>query len=113
MEVLTEDEPGRIKPLLAEDKFFWLDLLDPTELDLQALEELLGLHPPAVEDTREWGQLPRLDDYHDHVLLIFFSARIVDGVAEPVEVHVYVSGEWIVTARNCGTRLDSQRDWLT
>ncbi len=114
MEVLTEVDDGRIRKLLEADTFFWLDLLetnnDHTQLD--KLSPLLGLHPAAIEDTREWGQLPRLDDYGDHVLLIFFTAREVDGRVEPVEVHVYVSGRWIVTARRCDTKLDRKRDWL-
>jgi magnesium transporter len=112
MEVLTEVDDTRIKHLLEADEFFWLDLLEPDEQQLEELAALVGLHPAAVEDTLEWGQLPRLDNYNDHVLLIFFSARIVDGHAEPVEVHVYVSGHWIISARRCRTQLDSQRDWI-
>jgi magnesium transporter len=113
VQVLTEVDAERISTLLRADTFFWLDLLEPSRDALDSLSALLGLHPAAVEDTREWGQLPRLDDYDDHVLLIFFSARSVDGEhVEPVEVHVYVSGRWIVTARQCETKLDRQRDWL-
>ncbi len=112
MEVLTSVDAGRIRRLLDAETFFWLDLVRPTPEDLQELSGLLGLHPAAVEDTREWDQLPRLDDYHDHVLLVFFSARTIDGHAEPVEAHVYVSGRWIFTARRCQTGLDGQRDWL-
>jgi magnesium transporter len=112
VEVLTEVDSGRIEKLLAADTFFWLDLLDPTRDQLEQLSGLIGMHPAAVEDTREWGQLPRLDDYGDHVLLIFFTARSEDGKVEPVEVHVYVSGHWIVTAHQCETKLDHKRDWL-
>jgi magnesium transporter len=112
VEVLTDVDGERITKLLAADTFFWLDLLDPTREQLDQLSGLIGMHPAAVEDTREWGQLPRLDDYGDHVLLIFFTARSHEGQVEPVEVHVYVSGRWIVTARNCETRLDHQRDWI-
>jgi magnesium transporter len=112
VEVLTEVDEARIKRLLADDEFFWLDLVEPSDEHLDQLSALIGLHPAAIEDTREWDQLPRLDDYGDHVMLIFFSARILDGVADPVEVHVYVSGHWIVTARLCETRLESQREWL-
>jgi magnesium transporter len=92
--------------------FFWLDLMSPTAEDLERMSELLGLHPAAVEDSREWEQLPRLDEYDDHALLIFFTARERDGHVEPVEVHVYVSGSWIVTLRRCETKLDAQRSWI-
>src|SRR4051794_1884836 len=112
VEVLTEVDRERVGKLLEADHFFWLDLVGPSRDALDSLSALLGLHPAAVEDTREWDQLPRLDDYGDHVLLIFFSARELDGRVEPVEVHVYVSGSWIVTARRCETKLDGRRDWL-
>jgi magnesium transporter len=112
VEVVTEVDEQRIRKLLDADTFFWLDLLSPDHDELERLSALLGLHPAAVEDTREWDQLPRLDDYGDHVLLIFFSARTEQDRAEPVEVHVYVSGHWIVTARQCETKLDHKRQWL-
>jgi magnesium transporter len=113
MEVLTEVQGERIRRLLDADTFFWLDLLSPTHDQMETLSALINLHPAAVEDTREWGQLPRIDDYHDYVLLIFFSARSVEGRVEPVEVHVYVSGRWIVTARRCETQLDRKRELLS
>lgn len=112
MEVLTEVKDARLRELLDAGTFFWLDLIKPESDDIAGLSEVLGLHPAAVEDTREWGQFPRVDDYGDHVLLVFFSARPVGDRVEPVEVHVYVSGRWIITARRCDTRLDGKREWL-
>lgn len=112
MDVLTRVDPERVRRLLDAGTYFWADLLSPGDAGLEALGDLLGLHPAALEDTREWGQLPRLDDYGDHVMLVFFSARERDDLVEPVEVHVYVSGSWVVTVRNCPTSLDGQREWL-
>jgi magnesium transporter len=112
MKVLTAVDPERIKALLAADTFFWLDVRGPEAEDLQTLAGLLGLHPAAVEDTIEMDQMPRLDDYGDHVLLIFFTAEASGGTARPLEVHVFASGGWIVTARHCPCRLDSVHEWL-
>ena len=108
MQVLTSVDEVR-----DAQTFFWLDLLSPSHADLARLSEHLGLHPAAIEDSIEWEQLPRLDDYDDHVLLVFFSARELEGHVEPVEVHVYISGSWIVTIRRCDTGLDSQRQFIT
>ncbi len=116
MEVLTAVDGDRIRSLLDADEYFWLDLLVDEEEgrpdSLNRVRDLLHLHPAAMEDTREWSQLPKLDDYGDHVLLVFFSARVVDDRAEPVEVHVYISGGWIFTARRCRTPLDALHDRL-
>ncbi len=101
MEVLTELDRGRITALRTRDEFFWLDLRAPSSHDLDAVGELLGLHELALEDTREFGQRPKLDRYPDAVLLVYYSARIAPGgdVIEPVEVHLHVSGGFLFTAR--------------
>jgi magnesium transporter len=65
-----------------------------------------------MEDSREWNQLPKLDDYNDHVLIVFFTAEVNGDTTRPIEVHVYVSGHWIVTLRRCETPLDGLHDWL-
>jgi len=101
MEVLTEVDRGRIEALRAQDEFFWLDLTSPTERDLDATGELLGLHELALEDTREFNQRPKLDRYRDAVLLVFWSARVAsDGVGvEQIEVHLHISGGFVFSAR--------------
>jgi magnesium transporter len=110
MQVLAELDRGRIEALLARDEYFWLDLATPSDADLDALGELLGLHALALEDTREFGQRPKLDRYPDAVLLVYWSARVADGV-EPVEVHLHISGGWLVTVRRTPSpELDSLRD---
>ena len=47
-------------------------------------------------------QRPKLDRYDDHVLLVFYTARATGDAgrpAAPIEVHVYISGDFIVTVR--------------
>ncbi len=100
MLVLIAVESDKITDRLRRDEFFWLDLAQPSDEDLDALREALDLHPMALEDTREFGQRPKVDAYQDYVLIVFFTAQESDDperVVHPVEVHVYVSGHWIVT----------------
>src|SRR5215210_1985587 len=101
MEVLTELDRGRIEALVARDEFFWLDLMDPAPTELDALGPLLGLHPLALEDTREFGQRAKVDRYPQAVLIVFFTARVPDdrrGV-ELIEIHLHISGGFLFTAR--------------
>jgi magnesium transporter len=110
MEVLTTVDPERMRALRDRDEFFWADLQSPSDQELTALARLLGLHPMALEDTREFGQRPKLDDYRDQVLLVFFTARLTGEdlpLVARLEVHVYVSGSFIVTVHREGcTALD-------
>src|SRR6267378_2231531 len=70
----TVDEAA-IKDLLARDHFFWLDLAAPTSEDIDALRDLFGFHPLALEDAVEFGQRPKLDRYGDYVFVVFYGAR--------------------------------------
>jgi magnesium transporter len=97
--VLTDLDVDTIAERRRNDEFFWLDLTDPSEQDLTTLGELLQLHPVALEDTREFGQRPKVDVYADHVLVVFYTARVRDGHGEPLEIHVYLSGSFVITVR--------------
>ena len=76
MHVLTSVDRDRIAELLEAGHFFWLDLESPADDDLVVLGELLHLHPLALEDTREFGQRPKLDRYGDAVLLVYYTASV-------------------------------------
>ena len=102
MLVLTQVDEARIRAQRERDEFFWLDLLSPSDEELERVGRLLDLHPVAMEDTREFGQRPKLDVYDRHLLLVYFSARTTgddDWPADPIEVHVHLSGGFVVTVR--------------
>jgi len=95
--VLTAVEPERIAELRAADHFFWIDLVSPSAADVERLGEELGLHPLALEDTLEFGQRPKADPYDDQLLFVFYTAKVP---AVPIEVHIYISGDFIATIRH-------------
>jgi magnesium transporter len=100
MLVLTDLDRDRIEASLRADHFFWLDLNDPTPEEIEQTAELLHLHPVAVEDTLEFGQRPKVDVYDNHLLIVFYTARLDDqGSAEPIEVHLHLSGSFVFTVR--------------
>src|SRR6476661_1199791 len=114
MLVLTDPDRDRIADHLARDEFFWLDLNDPTPDEVQQTAKLLRLHPVAVEDTLEFGQRPKVDTYEHHLLIVFYTAKVdADGLAEPIEVHMHLSGSFVLTVRrrDC-TALDDLHDSL-
>jgi len=112
VEVLDRVDRERIDALRARGEYFWLDVHKPSEDDIEQLAEMFGLHPLAVEDTRSLGQRPKLDDYRDHVLIVFYGVA-ADGAddVELVEVHTYVSGDWVLTIHQkvCAELFDARR----
>lgn len=95
MQLLERVDPDAIRALHERDEFFWLDLYDPGNEALDTLAELIEIPALAVEDTKEFGQRPKVDDYGQRVLVVFYGA---DGDA-PIEVHVHLSGREVVTVR--------------
>jgi magnesium transporter len=113
--VLTSVDPSQIAQLRERDEFFWIDLFNPADEEVDRLGEALGLHPVALEDTREFGQRPKLDPYGGQILLVFYSAVTTgdeNWPADPVEVHIYLSGDYMVTVRRdeCAVFDDLHRD---
>ena len=112
MDVLTAVDADRIASDVQSHHQFWIDLIEPSDEEVNRLGELLSLHPVATEDTREFGQRPKVDVYEDHVLLVFFTARLGEsGTVTPIEVHVYVAAGYLITVRRdpC-VLLDELRD---
>src|SRR6185312_8234783 len=99
MQVLDSVDERAIDALSARDEFFWLDLLDPPDEQLAALAERFGWHPLALEDTQHFGQRPKLDRYGDQMLIVFYGARPAGPATQLIEVHMLVSGSWVVTVR--------------
>jgi magnesium transporter len=99
VQVLDRVDEARIAELRAAGQFFWLDLMAPRQDDIRDAGRIFGWHELAVEDTLHFGQRPKLDEYGDYVLLVFYGAHRAEDDVLPVEVHLYISGEWIITIR--------------
>jgi magnesium transporter len=111
----TGIDEGFIRNHLERDHFFWLDLTAPSADDLAKLHELFGFHPLALEDSGEFGQRPKLDNYGDYIFLVFYGAyRHSAEDQKPLrEVHLFISGKYLITVhREPLPALDQQREQL-
>jgi magnesium transporter len=110
-----EIDEERIRDHLNRDHFFWLDLTAPGPPDLARLREIFQFHPLALEDTEQFAQRPKLDDYGEYIFLVFYGAFPDHPPdAEPLqEVHLYISGKYLVTIhRDPWPLLEKQREQL-
>jgi magnesium transporter len=86
--------------LVERGEFFWLDLVRPTQERVSEIAEAIGADPEAAVRALRFGQVPQLRLFRGHAGLVFYGAQPNGpGPAEPVEVHVYVSGDWVVSIR--------------
>ena len=90
-------EREKVRALLDADEFFWLDIHDPKSDDLEILREEFGFHPLSLEDSWQFNQRPKIDDYDGYVFLVVFGAS---GEADDdglVEVHCFYSDRFLIT----------------
>lgn len=104
MKVLEQFDRDEIRGLLADKHRFWLRLCKPGPETLHELGELLGLSPTAVNDSIEFGQRPKIEDYPNSALLVAYGShtdQTPDGpMPRPVEVHFHITTNAIVTVRH-------------
>lgn len=99
MRILESIDRDQIAGLLERDEYFWLDLTDPDEKEINELGEIFSFHPLALEDARKRRQRPKLDDFGDYMFLVYYGAGKGDGERQVAleEVHAFLSGGYIVT----------------
>jgi magnesium transporter len=96
---LTDIDEGHIRDHLADDRFFWLDLTDPSPEQVKILGELFNLHPLALEGVLNYGLRPKLEDFDEYVFIVYYGAAEPTGGSDvPVhEVDMFLSGKWVIT----------------
>jgi magnesium transporter len=77
----------------------WADFSAPTEADLSAIEEELGLHRLAVEDALHDHQRPKLDRYDTHLFLATYAMALdtETGELRTTEVKAFITPHALVT----------------
>jgi magnesium transporter len=102
------DQDGTVQPhydrvaiesRLTTGEFFWLDLHDPSEEDFRLLRDVFKFHPLALEDSEQFGQRPKLEDYDDFIFFVFYGAAPPPDEDRLVELHCFYSERFLVTVR--------------
>jgi magnesium transporter len=92
--------------------FVWVGLSDPTEHELEEVENAFGLHPLAVEDALNAHQRPKLERYGDSLFLTLRTLWYVDAedAVETGEINMFIGKDYVVTVRHGeGSELHSSR----
>jgi magnesium transporter len=96
-EVVEEPSPSLIRQLVDAGEPFWLDIENPTDEIIDRLAAGLGLHPLAVEDSKQFGQQGKLQIYGTVAMIVGFG--LDQQMREPVEVHCYYTTGFLITLR--------------
>ena len=89
---------GQAREVLASnDAFVWLDVADPSEDDIEAIGDVLGLHPLTLEDVRHRGQRPKVELFEGYAFVAIRPMRLPEGELEEGEVHALVGRRFLAT----------------
>ena len=94
-QVVEEPSPLLVGQLVEAGEPFWLDIEDPTDQIIDRLAARLGLHPLAVEDSKQFGQRGKMQIYGNVAMLVGFG--LDQQMREPVEVHCYYTARFLIT----------------
>ncbi|HLI91494.1 MAG TPA: magnesium/cobalt transporter CorA [Ktedonobacteraceae bacterium] len=81
------------------DSIFWLDMDNPTELELSAISDTFHLHPLAVEDATMEHQRPKVEDYEQFYFVVFYSVKL-DSTSHELyisEVDMFLGKNYLIT----------------
>jgi magnesium transporter len=107
-EVVWDPSPSLVAQLVEAGQPFWLDIEDPTDEVIDQLATLLGLHPLAVENSKQFGQRAKLHVYGNGAMLVGFG--LDEKLREPIEVHCYYTTGFLITLRRAASpALDALR----
>jgi magnesium transporter len=91
-----------------QQAFVWIGLHEPDHHQMQAVAEVFGLHPLAVEDAVHAHQRPKLERYDDTLFLVLKTVNYVPHesmakareIVETGEIMIFVGKDFVVTVRH-------------
>jgi magnesium transporter len=87
---VEEIDSAKISEVVGDPHLLWVDVVDPSEDDLNCLQQEFQLHPLAMEDVREKQQRPKLEKYPTHAFIVVYSSDLQ-------EVDIFIGPTWVIT----------------
>lgn len=91
-----------------EPAFVWIGLHEPDHHQMQAVADVFGLHPLAVEDAVHAHQRPKLARYDQTLFLVLKTVNYVEHdsmasareIVETGEIMIFVGPDFVLTVRH-------------
>lgn len=79
--------------------YIWLDFEEPKQSDIEYLSNKFHFHHLALEDCLSTLQRPKIDQYNDHLFLVFHLPRFIKDSHRTVsqEIDIFIGKDYIIT----------------
>jgi Mg2+ and Co2+ transporter CorA len=79
---VVEDHTAISDIVQNKDRHLWLDVEKPSIEDLEIIQEEFNFHPLAIEDAMLSHQRPKVEQYENFYLVVFYSVAVVEPGAD-------------------------------
>ncbi|HEX9988684.1 MAG TPA: magnesium transporter CorA family protein [Chloroflexia bacterium] len=79
---MVEDHTAISDIVQNKDRHLWLDVEKPSIEDLEMIQEEFNFHPLAIEDAMLSHQRPKVEQYENFYLVVFYSVAVVEPGAD-------------------------------
>lgn len=92
----TDDRDKIADVFLHEKKLLWLDLLEPTQEELDYLGNVFTFHPLCLKDCSIYTKNPKIDEFDHYLFLVTHVLTDSNGLDFP-ELDIFLSHRFLVT----------------
>lgn len=97
-------------PQVPEQACLWLDIAGvPGNVGLQALEQAYGLHRLALEDVQNQHQLPKYEDFQEHIFAVLQLPGDVSASQITAQLNLFLSHNLVISIHPSGALFDPIR----
>lgn len=77
----------------------WVALRDPSDAELQQMQEEFDLHELAVEDARHGHQRPKIEEYGDSLFVVLHTLWKSGDELQAGEMNIFVGRNYVLSVR--------------
>jgi len=96
---LQQSQSLVMHPSLGDNKFFWLDILDPTQEDFEHFSKTFDIHETTIADIREKNSPEKIDVYRNYAY-ISFKMFVNKKTREDANFNIILFDNCIITTHN-------------
>lgn len=85
------------KALQDDTGIFWINVVQPSSVDVGILRDVFAFHPLAIEDVHNQEQRSKVEEFADHLFMILNPVGFHDGIITPRELDLFVGKHYMVT----------------
>lgn len=81
----------------------WVDVVTPSEAELQVLRERFDLHPVAIDSCLRIDQRPKIEEYRRQLFIVLHKLvvpKLADRDLGSLELHAFVGDGYLITIQD-------------